>query len=80
MPPSYTNCVNILQAIIELLVPCLGQLLVFTTAIPEILLLLVSIDVALSSLLIAVNFILLDVVLVVGSLYVAHLPLSSSGY
>ena len=76
MPPSYTNCVNILVVIIELLTPCLGQLLVFTTVIPEILVLLVSIDLALSTLLTTVSLLLIEVVIVVGGLYVARPPLS----
>jgi len=68
MPPSYTDCVTIIVVIIELLTRCLGGILPFIPAIPEILVILSSIEVALCSLLIIVDFLLIEVVIVVGSL------------
>ena len=68
MPPVYNNCVNILVAILTVLITCLGQLVAYISVVPQLLLLLIQIDLCLCALLTTINSLLFGVVLIVGSL------------
>lgn len=68
MPPVYNDCVNILVEIITVLITCLGQLVVFISNVPQLVLCLLQIDFRVSALLITINFLLFGVVPAVGSL------------
>lgn len=68
MPPTYNDCVTIIVIIITLLVPCLGQLVVFISVIPQLVLLLLQIDLCLCVLLTSIKLVLINVIVTVSGL------------
>jgi len=71
MPPTYNDCVNILVVIITVLIPCLGQLVIFITVVPQLVLLFLQIDLCLCTLLSSINLLLINVIVVVGGLVIS---------
>ena len=68
MPPTYRDCTNALVLIIVVLIPCLGRLVIFISVVPQLVLSLIQIDFCLSTLLICINQVLIDVIITVGGL------------
>ena len=68
IPPVYISCCNVLVFLITVLIPCLSQLVVFITVIPQLLVLLVQIDIWLSMLLSTLGFIIPPIIPIVSNL------------
>ena len=68
MPPKYNDCANIIVLIITVLVPCLAKLVLYVDVVPGLTALLLQIDLCLGLFLVSINFLLINVLALVGSL------------